>query len=133
MDTPFTVVFDRWTARLTEATAGGEKVLGGGPDLVLSRAVPGRWARTSATVTTTGGQAVVTLTGRFGTLNTTIDVSPDIVYTGAWTHADISAGYTVGDLFGTESFTDAAGAAAELAFTGTGVGPTRPWRRTWAS
>jgi hypothetical protein len=279
VDTPFTVVFDKQIARLTEATAGDEKVLSGGPDLVLSRAVPGRWTGTSATVTTTGGQAVVTLTGRFGTLNTTIEVSvdgrglltttytianppsealtdvgirytlssrtdtltwdrdaqwtaypddhigrptgtavrtraagadayrtrptwpwaqdthsyflsgkdsaahwtngfrsakanvrlakatagtsgpgvqvesdgrdsvrlaptqaplvddtsPDIVYTGAWTHADISAGYTVGDLFGTESFTDAAGAAAELAFTGTGVGPTRPWRRTWAS
>ncbi|WP_405799531.1 hypothetical protein [Streptomyces sp. NBC_01506] len=50
------------------------------------------------------------------------DASPGIVYTGAWTHADISAGYTVGDLFGTESFTDAAGATAELMFTGTGVG-----------
>ncbi|MEW2167338.1 glycoside hydrolase family 2 TIM barrel-domain containing protein [Streptomyces sp. NPDC007084] len=268
VDAPFTVVFDKASARLVEATAGGKRVLTGGPDLVLSRAVPGDWTGTSATVATSGGQAVVTLTGRFGTLNTTIKVSVDgrglltttytlanpptgalsdvglrftlpestntlswqrdaqwtvypddhigrpsgtasrtratgtdgygerptwpwaqdthsyalfgknsaahwtndfrsaktgvrlakatsgasgpgvqvesdgkdavrlapvagafvddasaaITYTGAWTHAGSDADYTAGDLFSTESFSSAAGATAELQFTGTGVG-----------
>ncbi|MFJ5843878.1 glycoside hydrolase family 2 TIM barrel-domain containing protein [Streptomyces sp. NPDC092903] len=268
VDAPFTVVFDKHTARLTEAYADGTRILSGGPDLVISRAVPGRWAGTSATVTTAGGQVSVTLKGRFGTIDTTVkvtvsprgllttaytlanppsgqisdvgvryvladgtdtlswqrdgqwtaypddhigrtsgtatrsrgsgtdgyrtrpdwswgqdthsyflfgkdstahwtndfrstkagvriaratagaggagvqvesdgtdsvrlapvepdlidDASAEIVYTGDWTHADASADYTAGDLFGTESFTDAAGAAAELTFTGTGVG-----------
>ncbi|WP_406417262.1 hypothetical protein OH809_35965 [Streptomyces sp. NBC_00873] len=268
VDAPFAVVFDKHTARLTEATADGTVILTGGPDLVISRAVPGQWAGTSARVTTADGQVTVTLTGRFGTIDTTIkvavsprglltttytmanppsgqvsdvgiryvladstdtlswqrdaqwtaypddhigrasgtatrdrasgadgyrtrphwpwaqdthsyflfgkdsaahwtndfrstkaqvrvakatagtagpgvqvesdgtesvrlapiepalidDASPDIVYTGAWTHADASADYTAGDLFGTESFTDAVGDTAELAFTGTGVG-----------
>lgn len=268
VDAPFTVVFDKRTARLTEASADGTRVLTSGPDLVISRSVPGQWTGSSATVTTAGGQAVVTLTGRFGTVDTTFtvsvsprgrltttykianppsgqvsdvgvryvladrtdtlswqrdaqwtvypddhigravgtatrgrasgsdgyrtrpdwpwaqdthsyflfgkdsaahwtndfrstktnirtakatvgaqgpgvqvesdgsdsvrlapmepplidDASPEIVYTGAWTHADPSASYTSGDLFGTESFTAAAGAKAELTFTGTGVG-----------
>ncbi|WP_405862743.1 hypothetical protein OG361_34530 [Streptomyces sp. NBC_00090] len=47
---------------------------------------------------------------------------PCQVYTGAWTHADPSAGYTAGDLFGTESFTNVTGAKAEFSFTGTQVG-----------
>lgn len=268
VDAPFTVVFDKHTARLVEASADGATVLTGGPDLVISRSVPGRWAGTSATVTTTDGQVIVTLEGRFGTIDTAIkvavsphglltttytianplsgqvsdvgvryvladrtdtlawqrdaqwtaypddhigrasgtatrgrgsgadgyrtrpdwpwaqdthsyflfgkdsaahwtndfrstkaqvriaqatigaegpgvqvesdgtdsvrlapmepelidDASSEIVYTGAWTHADASADYTAGDLFGTESFTDTVGAAAELTFTGTGVG-----------
>lgn len=50
------------------------------------------------------------------------DASSEVVCTGAWTHADPSSGYTAGDLFGTESFTKAAGATAELAFNGTRVG-----------
>lgn len=49
------------------------------------------------------------------------DASDDVVYTGDWTHADPSSGYTSGDFFGTESFSDAAGATASLTFTGTGV------------
>ncbi|RPK36363.1 hypothetical protein EES39_31875 [Streptomyces sp. ADI92-24] len=268
VDAPFTVVFDKHTARLTEATADGTVVLTGGPELVISRTVPGQWVGESASVATADGQVTVTLTGRFGTISTTIrmavsprglltttytianppsgqvsdvgvryvladgtdtlswqrdaqwtvypddhigrasgtatrgrasgadgyrtkpdwswsqdthsyflfgkdgaahwtndfrstkaqvrvarattgqagpgvqvesdgddsvrlapmepalidDASTDIVYTGAWTHADASAGYTAGDLFGTESFTDAAGATAELTFTGTAVG-----------
>ncbi|MFJ5088432.1 glycoside hydrolase family 2 TIM barrel-domain containing protein [Streptomyces sp. NPDC088674] len=268
VDAPFTVVFDKGTARLSEATADGKRVLGGGPDLVISRSVPGRWAGTSAAVTTADGQAVVTLKGRFGTIDTVVkvavsarglltttytlanppsvqisdvgiryvladgtdtlswqrdaqwtsypddhigrtsgsasksrgsgsdgyrtrpswpwgqdthsyflfgkdspahwtndfratktgirlakathgatgpgvqvesdgtdavrlapmepelvdDASSAIVYTGSWTHADANADYTAGDLFGTESFTKAAGATAELTFTGTGVG-----------
>ncbi|MFD7431499.1 glycoside hydrolase family 2 TIM barrel-domain containing protein [Streptomyces sp. NPDC059818] len=268
VETPFTVVFDKHTARLTEASADGHKVLSGGPDLVVSRSVPGQWEGTSATAATSDGQAVITLKGRFGTIDTTIkvsvsprgllttaytianppsgqvsdvgvryvladrtdtlswqrdaqwtaypddhigracgtatrnrasgtdgyrtrpdwawakdtrsyflfgkdgaahwtndfrsakarirvakattgatgpgvqvesdgtdsvrltpmepalidDASPAVVYTGAWTHADASADYTAGDLFGTESFTEAAGATAELRFTGTGVG-----------
>ncbi|MCX5143942.1 glycoside hydrolase family 2 TIM barrel-domain containing protein [Streptomyces sp. NBC_00338] len=268
VDAPFTVVFDKRTARLVEATANGTVILTSGPDLVISRAVPGQWAGTSASVTTTDGKVTVSLKGRFGTIDTTIkvavsprglltttytitnppsgqvsdvgiryvladgtdtlswqrdaqwtaypddhigrasgtatrsratgadgyrtkpdwswsqdthsyfllgkdsaahwtndfrsakanvrvakatagaagpgvqvesdgsdsvrlaplepalidDASPDIVYTGSWTHADASSGYTAGDLFGTESFTNAAGAAAELTFTGTGVG-----------
>ncbi|MET9730113.1 glycoside hydrolase family 2 TIM barrel-domain containing protein [Streptomyces sp. NPDC006458] len=268
VDVPFTVVFDKSTARLTEATAAGRRVITDGPDLVISRAVPGRWTGSSATATTTGGQAVVTLTGRFGDIDTTIkvavdgrglltttytianppsgevtdvgvryvladgtdtltwqrdgqwtaypddhigrasgtalkhrasgsdgygtqpqwpwaqdthsyflfgknspahwtndfrstklnvriakatagasgpgvqvesdgedavrlapvepplvdDADPAIVYTGAWTHADPSAGYTAGDLFGTESFTNVTGDKAEFTFTGTGVG-----------
>lgn len=262
------MVFDKRTARLVEATANGTVILTSGPDLVISRAVPGQWAGTSASVTTTDGKVTVSLKGRFGTIDTTIkvavsprglltttytitnppsgqvsdvgiryvladgtdtlswqrdaqwtaypddhigrasgtatrsratgadgyrtkpdwswsqdthsyfllgkdsaahwtndfrsakanvrvakatagaagpgvqvesdgsdsvrlaplepalidDASPDIVYTGSWTHADASSGYTAGDLFGTESFTNAAGAAAELTFTGTGVG-----------
>ncbi|WP_329168417.1 hypothetical protein OG709_30410 [Streptomyces sp. NBC_01267] len=268
VDAPFVVVFDKHTARLTEASADGTKVLTGGPDLVISRTVPGQWAGTSATVATAGGQVTVTLKGRFGTIDTAIEVtvsargllttaytiadppsgqvsdvgiryvladrtdtlswqrdaqwtaypddhigrptgtaakvrasgtdgyrtrpdwpwaqdthsywlfgkdgaahwtndfrstkaqvrtakvttgkagpgvqvesdgtdsvrlapvepaliddaSSEIVYTGAWTHADASADYTAGDLFGTESFTDAVGATAELTFTGTAVG-----------
>ncbi|WP_329127123.1 glycoside hydrolase family 2 TIM barrel-domain containing protein [Streptomyces sp. NBC_01465] len=268
VDTPFTVVFDKTTARLVQATADSAQILTGGPDLVISRTVPGEWAGSSASVTTTGGQAVVTLTGRFGPVNTTIKISIDgsglltttytvanpptgspsdigirytladgtdtlawqrdaqwtvypsdhigrttgtatktrasgtdgyrteptwpwsqdthsyflfgknstahwtndfrstkanirlakatagtsgpgaqvesdgsdsvrlepvepividdsssqIVYTGAWTHADASSGYTSGDLFSTESFSNSAGATAELTFTGTGVG-----------
>ncbi|WP_405435891.1 hypothetical protein OG373_04045 [Streptomyces avidinii] len=78
VDAPFTVVFDKTTARLVEArAAGGARVLTGGPDLVLNRTTPGPWTGTSATVTTTGGQAVVTLTGSFGTINTTINISVD--------------------------------------------------------
>ncbi|MFD5922792.1 glycoside hydrolase family 2 TIM barrel-domain containing protein [Kitasatospora sp. NPDC058201] len=266
VDVPFTVVFDKTTARLVDAKAGGRRVLTAGPDLVLSRGVAGPWTGTSATATTTGGQAVVTLTGRFGTVNTSFtisidgrglltttytianppsgpfsdvgvrfslagaadtltwqrdaqwtvypndhigrpagtatrtrtagtdayrtqptwpwaqdthsyylfgkdsaphwtndfrsaksnirlakvttgatswgvqvesdgteairlaparltvdDASADIVYTGPWTHADRSAGYTAGDLFDTESWTNTAGATAQLTFTGTGV------------
>ncbi|WP_326673379.1 glycoside hydrolase family 2 protein [Streptomyces sp. NBC_01257] len=268
VDAPFTVVFDKRTARLTEASADGAAVITSGPDLVISRSVPGQWAGTSATAATADGQAVVTLKGRFGTIDTTFtvtvsprgrlttaytisnpppgqvsdvgvryvladrtdtlswqrdaqwtaypddhigraagtatrlrssgtdgyrtrpdwpwaqdthsyflfgkdsaahwtndfrstkaqvriaratagaegpgvqvesdgtdsvrlapmepdlidDASSEVVYTGDWTHADASAGYTAGDLFGTESFTTAAGAKAELTFTGTGVG-----------
>ncbi|GAA3129441.1 hypothetical protein JOF29_007290 [Kribbella aluminosa] len=268
VDSPFTVVFDKVAGRLVEATAGGALVLTGGPDLMLSRAVPGQWTAGSAVVTTRDGQVVVTLAGRFGSMNTTItvaidgrgllttsytianppsgavsdvgisyvmpdeidtlswqrdgqwtaypddhigrvagtarksraagtdgyrtqpswpwaqdthsyylfgkdsaphwtndfrsskanvrlakatvgaqghgvqvesggtdsvrlarvespvvdDASPQISYAGAWTHADLSSGYTAGDLFGTESFASVSGASAELAFTGTGVG-----------
>ncbi len=268
VDLPFSVTFDKATARLVSATAGAAMVLTGGPDLVISRAVPGPWVGSSATVTTSGGQAVVTLAGRFGTVNTSLQVSIDgrglltttytvanpptgqvsdvgvqyrladatdtlswqrdaqwtvypddhigrasgtasrsraagtdgyrvqpswpwsqdthsyflfgkdsaahwtndfrsakanvrlakavvaasgagvqvesdgtdgvrlapaapividdssplVVYTGAWTHGDVSSGYTGGDLFGTESFSNATGATAALTFTGTGVG-----------
>ncbi|QKW17815.1 hypothetical protein HUT16_00940 [Kitasatospora sp. NA04385] len=268
VDTPFSVVFDKATARLVQATAGAATVLTGGPDLIISRTTPGQWTGSSASVTTTGGQAVVTLTGQFGPVNTTIKVSIDgrglltttytianppagspsdvgirytlpdgtdtltwqrdaqwtvypadhigratgtatknrasgtdgyrteptwpwsqdthsyflfgkdspahwtndfrstkanvrlakatagasgpgaqvesdgsdsvrlepaapvviddsssqIVYTGAWTHADPSSGYSNGDLFSTESFSNATGANAQLTFTGTGVG-----------
>ncbi|MFI0939709.1 glycoside hydrolase family 2 TIM barrel-domain containing protein [Streptomyces sp. NPDC021020] len=268
VDAPFTVVFDKSTARLVEATAGGTRVLTGGPDLVISRTVPGRWAGASAAVTTSGGQAVVTLTGAFGSVGATFriavdghglltttytitnpptgqvsdvgvrytladgtdtltwqrdgqwtaypddhigratgtatrsrasgtdgyrvqptwpwsedthsyflfgkdgaahwtndfrstktnvrlakatagangpgvqiesggtdsvrlapveprvvdDTSAQVVYSGAWTHADANSGYTGGDLLGTESFTNAVGASAQLTFTGTGVG-----------
>ncbi|MFD5087411.1 glycoside hydrolase family 2 TIM barrel-domain containing protein [Kitasatospora sp. NPDC058406] len=77
VDAPFTMVFDKTAARLVEATAGGAKVLTGGPDLVISRLTPGPWTGTSTTVTTSGGQAVVTLTGRFGTIDTTVKMAVD--------------------------------------------------------
>ncbi|MCX5071216.1 hypothetical protein OHA84_35300 [Streptomyces sp. NBC_00513] len=77
VDAPFTVIFDKTAARLVEARAGGKRVLTAGPDLVLSRGLPGVWTGSSATVTTTDGRAVVTLTGRFGTVNTTFTISID--------------------------------------------------------
>ncbi|MFE2726666.1 glycoside hydrolase family 2 TIM barrel-domain containing protein [Kitasatospora sp. NPDC059327] len=77
VDKPFTVVFDKVTARLVEATVSGTRVLTGGPDLIISRLSPGPWTGVSTTVTTSGGQAIVTLTGRFGTINTSIKVAVD--------------------------------------------------------
>lgn len=77
VDSKFSVVFDKRTARLVEAVANGTQVLTGGPDLVLSRAVPGAWTGTEAKAETKGSQAVVTLTGRFGAVNTTLEIAVD--------------------------------------------------------
>lgn len=87
-------MFDKHTARLTEASADGTKVLTGGPDLVISRTVPGQWAGTSATVATTGGQVTVTLKGRFGTIDTAIEVTVSArgLLTTAYTIADPPSG-----------------------------------------
>ena len=49
------------------------------------------------------------------------DADPRVSYTGSWTHAGPSAGYTAGDYDGTESFSNTAGDSAQLTFQGTGV------------
>ncbi|WP_328472824.1 glycoside hydrolase family 2 protein [Streptomyces sp. NBC_00448] len=112
VDAPFTVVFDKVAGRLTQATAHDAQVLIGGPDLVISRAVPGAWTGGSATVATSGGQAVVTLKGRFGAVDTTIQVAVDGrgLLTTTYTLADpptgqvsdVGVSYTLAD--GTDTF-----------------------------
>jgi hypothetical protein len=49
------------------------------------------------------------------------DTSPALQYSGDWTHAGASAGYTIGDYDETESWSTQAGAGMTLAFTGTAV------------
>jgi beta-galactosidase GanA len=55
------------------------------------------------------------------------DTSAALHYSGDWTHAAPSSGYTQGDYHGTESWSTQAGASVKLSFTGTAVawvGPT---------
>jgi beta-galactosidase GanA len=49
------------------------------------------------------------------------DTDSALVYSGTWTHAGPSAGYTDGDYDSTESFSTQAGASMTVTFTGTGV------------
>jgi beta-galactosidase GanA len=49
------------------------------------------------------------------------DTNPALVYSGTWTHAGPSAGYTDGDYDNTESFSTQAGASMTVTFTGTAV------------
>jgi beta-galactosidase GanA len=49
------------------------------------------------------------------------DTSPALDYSGTWTHAGPSAGYTSGDYDQTESWSTQAGASTTLDFTGTAV------------
>ena len=49
------------------------------------------------------------------------DTGPSLDYTGTWTHAGLSSGYTTGDYDGTESWTQQAGASMTVQFTGTAV------------
>jgi lysophospholipase L1-like esterase len=49
------------------------------------------------------------------------DTSPELTYSGAWTHAGSSLSYTYGDYNITESFSAQAGASVTVNFTGTGV------------
>ncbi|MGH3156691.1 MAG: beta galactosidase jelly roll domain-containing protein, partial [Streptosporangiaceae bacterium] len=55
------------------------------------------------------------------------DTAKQLRYSGTWTHAGPTSGYTQGDYHGTESWSTQAGAAVTLKFTGTAVewaGPT---------
>jgi beta-galactosidase GanA len=55
------------------------------------------------------------------------DTSSRLRYSGTWTHAGRSSGYTQGDFDGTESWSTQAGASVRVPFTGTAiewVGPT---------
>ena len=49
------------------------------------------------------------------------DVDPALTYTGAWTHAGPSSGYTGGDWDSTESWSTTAGDSVTVNFTGTAV------------
>ena len=49
------------------------------------------------------------------------DTNSALTYTGTWTHADPSAGYTSGDYQQTESWSQTAGTSMSVTFTGTGV------------
>lgn len=49
------------------------------------------------------------------------DTSPELTYSGAWTHAGSSLSYTYGDYNTTESFSAQVGASVTVNFTGTGV------------
>jgi beta-galactosidase GanA len=49
------------------------------------------------------------------------DVNPALIYTGNWTHAGISSGYTGGDYDSTESWSTQAGDSMTVTFTGTGI------------
>jgi len=49
------------------------------------------------------------------------DVSPALQYSGNWTHAGPSSGYTTGDYDSTESWSQSAGASMTVSFTGTAV------------
>lgn len=49
------------------------------------------------------------------------DADPRVVYSGNWTHAGPSAGYTAGDYDSTESFSNTTGDSAQLTFQGTGI------------
>ena len=49
------------------------------------------------------------------------DTSPALTYSGAWTHAGASVGYTYGDYQQTESFSSQTGASLTVTFTGTGI------------
>jgi len=49
------------------------------------------------------------------------DTSPSLVYSGTWTHAGPSSGYTSGDYDQTESWSQQAGASMTVQFTGTAV------------
>jgi beta-galactosidase GanA len=49
------------------------------------------------------------------------DVDPALTYTGTWTHAGPSAGYTNGDYDSTESFSTTAGDSVTVTFNGTAV------------
>jgi beta-galactosidase GanA len=49
------------------------------------------------------------------------DTDPALTYSGTWTHAGPSAGYTNGDYDSTESFSTQAGASMTVTFTGTAV------------
>jgi beta-galactosidase GanA len=49
------------------------------------------------------------------------DTNPALQYSGTWTHAGASAGYTSGDYDQTESFSTQAGASMTVTFTGTAV------------
>jgi len=49
------------------------------------------------------------------------DVDPALAYTGSWTHAGLSSGYTGGDYGSTESWSQTAGDSVTLTFTGTGI------------
>ena len=49
------------------------------------------------------------------------DTDPALQYSGTWTHAGLSAGYTTGDYNGTESWSTEAGASMTVNFTGTAV------------
>ena len=49
------------------------------------------------------------------------DVDPALAYTGAWTHAGPSAGYTNGDYDSTESWSTTAGDTMKVTFNGTAV------------
>jgi hypothetical protein len=54
------------------------------------------------------------------------DTSPELTYSGAWTHAGSSLSYTYGDYDSTESFSAKVGASVTVNFSGTGaewVGP----------
>ena len=48
------------------------------------------------------------------------DTDPALSYTGTWTHAGPSAGFTSGDWDSTESYSTQAGASMSVTFTGTG-------------
>jgi len=49
------------------------------------------------------------------------DVDPALQYSGNWTHAGPSSGYTTGDYDSTESWSQSAGAIMSVGFTGTAV------------
>jgi hypothetical protein len=49
------------------------------------------------------------------------DISPEVAYSGAWTHAGSSLSYTYGDYNTDESFSAQVGASVTVSFTGTGV------------
>ncbi len=49
------------------------------------------------------------------------DVDPAVQYSGTWTHAGPSSGYTTGDYDSTESWSQQAGASMTVSFTGTDV------------
>ncbi len=49
------------------------------------------------------------------------DADPALGYTGTWTHAGPSSGFTSGDWDGTESYSTQAGASMSVTFTGTGI------------
>ncbi|MFB4350615.1 glycoside hydrolase family 2 TIM barrel-domain containing protein [Microbacterium sp. CR_7] len=104
VDEPFTVVFDVASARLVEATAGGKQVLQGGPDIFVGRSLAGPWTGTSASVSSSGGKAIVSLAGTFGPLGVSFQIVVDgrglltTTYTLSNPHStattDVGVGYT---------------------------------------
>ncbi len=118
--------FETSTGPLTETQAGPAPTPDNNAILTMSRYNPSngaefvylRQANASSTATVSTHLALNTDVAAGYTYD---DTSSALVYSGNWTHAGPSAGYTNGDYDQTESWSQQTGASVSVTFTGTAV------------